>query len=250
MLLQLRQEAGIPPFDVGRGAALEQGDKGVERFARVAEGIVEGVPVFAVLAVVVRDYVFEMVGEAKFGVRAARAALDILQILDREFTLLSPCAAEELAAHHVRHEIFEIDIAAGSVEKGDFFGRKRREKSGQAREMRERWMSENRAADHGIAFEEDVALRRKLLKIWQVEGLQVAANVEDRVPVVIAERFDVSARAEMVVDPVAFAGARVAAVEEDEWLKASKEVRMEFSEGFGQRTFAGTRGTRKNNESA
>jgi len=130
------EQASIPLFDVRRGTAFEEGDEGVEGLARVAEGVVKGVPVLAVFAIVIGNDVIEEVGEAEFGVGAAGAAFDIFQILEREFTLVATGAAEELVAHHVGNELFEIEIAAGGCKKNDFFGGKRREESRQPPKMR------------------------------------------------------------------------------------------------------------------
>ena len=64
MLLAGGKQVGAPFFNVRRGAAFEKGDESTKGLARVAEGIVESVPVFAIFAVVIGNDVIEEVGEA------------------------------------------------------------------------------------------------------------------------------------------------------------------------------------------
>jgi hypothetical protein len=109
-------------------------------------------------------------------------------------------------------------------------------------------MRKNRTANHGIAFEEDVALRGEFLKSVEIEGLEVAADVEHSVATITAKSFDLLGRAEVVVDAVAFSGARFAAIVEDERLQAREEARVEFCESLGKRTFPGTRGAGENDQ--
>lgn len=67
---------------MGGGAGFEESDESRQRLACVAKGIVKGVPIFAVLAIMIGDDIFEMVGEAKFRISVAGAALNIFQILE------------------------------------------------------------------------------------------------------------------------------------------------------------------------
>jgi len=111
-------------------------------------------------------------------------------------------------------------------------------------------MRQNRTADHGIAFEEDVTTGRKFLKIAEVESLKIAANIEDGITMVVTESLDLWTGAEVVVDAIAFAWARVAGVVEDEWLEAGEEDRMEFGESFGEGAFASAGRAGKDDEAA
>lgn len=163
---------------------------------------------------------------------------------------MSAGAAKEFAAHDVGDKVFHVDVAARSGEKGDFVGGKRGEKSGELGEIGERGVGKNGVADHGIAFEEDVAARGEFPEIMEIESLEIAPDIKNDVAVVGAKLINLGARTEMVVDAILFAGARIAGIVENERLKAFEEVRMKFGESFGKRALASARGTGENDEAA
>ncbi len=60
------EQCGVPPFGLGRGAALEQIDKGEQSPSGVTDRMVKGLPIIAIFAVVIRDHRIEVMGQLQF----------------------------------------------------------------------------------------------------------------------------------------------------------------------------------------
>lgn len=87
-----------------------------------------------------------------------------------------------------------------------------------------------------------------MLKITEVECLKIAADIENGITIVVTKSVDLWTGAEMIVDAITFAGARVAAIVEDKRVKAVEEVRMKFGKSSGERALADAGGAGENDE--
>jgi hypothetical protein len=78
---------------------------------------------------------------------------------------------------------------------------------------------------------------------FEIERLQIAANIEKDIPVVRSERLNLDTGAEMIIDSIALSRPRSAGITKDQWLKSGKQLRMELAECFSKRTLPDARWT-------
>ncbi len=102
---KLRKQVLLPSLGSVRVFATQKCHHCKERAARVAQRIVERLPIVAVLAIVVGDHVLELMRLLQFLVGASGTAFDLLQVLEREGGLLALRPPNQLPPHHVRHEV-------------------------------------------------------------------------------------------------------------------------------------------------
>src|SRR5262245_25252183 len=84
-----RKQILLPSLDSLRVLATQQCHHREECSTRFAQRIVERLPVIAVLAIMVRDHVLEMMRFLQFPVRAPGAPFDLFQVPEREVRLLT-----------------------------------------------------------------------------------------------------------------------------------------------------------------
>jgi hypothetical protein len=76
-----------------------------------------------------------------------------------------------------------------------------------------------------IPLEEDVAASKRHFQFLNVQGLQIAARLQNGIAGICPQRLNLRPRAEMKVDAIALSGARTAAVEENQFLKSRVQIR-------------------------
>ena len=101
-------------------------------------------------------------------------------------------------------------------------------------------MSLEQAADEWVALKERISAPHQGCQFREVKGLQVAAHVQHRKPLLGSQGLDIRSGAEMVVHTVPFARAGVTGVEEHHLLEAMVEVGMEAGQGAVERALADT----------
>src|SRR3974390_841421 len=79
----------FPPLCIRQDSALQESGEGIQRFSSISQGIIKCFPVVAVLAVMVRNHIFEMPGFLKFTIGAGSARLNTLEVFCRELEFLA-----------------------------------------------------------------------------------------------------------------------------------------------------------------
>ena len=102
--------------------------------------------------------------------------------------------------------------------------------------------------DEGTALEEDVAAYQQRVEFLGVQRLQVTAHLNQHITSVRLQRLDLSARAEVIVHAIDFAGTRTPAVEQHQLAQLGRQLGIELRQGFMERSFADAGGPAENYE--
>src|SRR5262249_17184604 len=203
----------------------------------------ERIPVFAVFSVVIGDDVIEQVGELELTIGASAPAFDVLEIPQREDPLLTGRAAKELAAHQIGHQIGE-QHASLSLDCFDLRSAERSEEDAEARNALEGLVGHQHTTDEWVALEEGVAMAQQRARLGEVERLEIAADVHHDVPAALAaQRLDVRAGAEVILDTVLLAGPRIARVAQDDGLETLRVVWVAARQRANERALPDARGS-------
>ena len=110
----LRYQILLPALDAfRRPSPSSRATKAISALRASPIGWLERIPVVAVFPIVICDDVLEAAGLLQFGVRTVRALLDVLQIRERQLTLLLARSSQEFAPHDVGHQLLDGHVPSG-----------------------------------------------------------------------------------------------------------------------------------------
>src|SRR5262249_49484996 len=121
----------------------------------------------------------------------------------------------------------------------------------EARHVPQRRVGDEYLADEGISLEEGVALPEQGVHLLAIERLQIATNIHHDVAVGhVPQRFDVGARAEVVLNAVALSRSGITGVRQDDRLQALLEVGPMSCQRSDQRALSDARRSRQDHQSS